>query len=60
VRRLPGRDEAGVYRWLGKVLSVLTNGEFDGYGCDSAPDARSRRACLQGAAESNEPLVTFS
>jgi hypothetical protein len=56
----PAGTRQACYRWLGKVLSVLTNGEFDGYGCDSAPDAHARRACLQGAGESDEPLVTFS
>jgi hypothetical protein len=56
----PPGAEFACYRWLGKVLAVLTNGEFEGYGCGAAPDARTRRACLQGVAESGEPLVTFS
>ena len=48
------------YRWLGKVMSVLTDGAFEQYGCGSAPDAQRRRACEQGAGEIDEPLVTFS
>ena len=56
----PPATELACYRWLGKVMAVLTNGEFEAYGCDAAPDQRTRRACLQGAAEIDEPLVTFS
>jgi hypothetical protein len=56
----PPEPELACYRWLGKVMAVLTNGAFEGYGCDAAPDARTRRACLQGVAEIDEPLVTFS
>lgn len=48
------------YRWLGKVLAVLTNGDFERFGCPAAPTARARRACVRGAGEIEEPLVTFS
>jgi hypothetical protein len=48
------------YRWLGKVLAVLTDGEFEQYGCESLADGPARRACLRGAGEIDEPLVTFS
>ena len=56
----PAETRLACYRWLGKVLVVLTNGEFERYGCPAAPDARARRACVRGANESDEPLVTFS
>ena len=56
----PAATRLECYRWLGKVLAVLTNGEFEQYGCGSAPDAGARRACVQGAGELDEPLVTFS
>jgi hypothetical protein len=48
------------YRWLGKVLAVLTNGAFEQYGCGSVRNENSRRACVQGAGEMDDPLVTFS
>lgn len=48
------------YRWLGKVLSVLTNGEFEQLGCPAAPNERARRACVRGARASDEALETFS
>lgn len=63
IRRCDGFPrETGLacYRWLGKVLAVLTNGEFEQFGCEALPDAGSRRACVQGAGEIDEPLVTFS
>lgn len=56
----PGATRLECYRWLGKVLAVLTNGAFEQYGCGSVPGARSRRACVEGAGEIDEPLVTFS
>ena len=48
------------YRWLGKTLSVLTDGEFGGAaGCGAlAPEAR--RQCEAGARTMDDALVTFS
>jgi hypothetical protein len=45
------------YRWLGKVLAVLTDGEFGRTGC---PRVRGRRECEAGARSMDEALVTFS
>jgi hypothetical protein len=56
----PPATRLDCYRWLGKVLAVLTNGEFEQVGCRAIPDALSRAACIQGAGELDEPLVTFS
>ena len=56
----PPATRLDCYRWLGKVLAVLTNGEFEQVGCRAIPDALSRAACVQGAGEIDEPLVTFS
>jgi hypothetical protein len=56
----PGATRLECYRWLGKTLAVLTNGQFEQYGCGSVANARARRACVQGAGEIDEPLVTFS
>jgi hypothetical protein len=54
----PARLEC--YRWLGKVLAVLTNGEFEHFGCPAAPSVPARRACVEGVRRSDEPLETFS
>jgi hypothetical protein len=35
----PGATRLECYRWLGKTLAVLTNGEFEQYGCGSVADA---------------------
>jgi len=56
----PGGTGLECDRWLGKVLSVLTNGEFEQFGCPAAASERSRRACVQGARASDEALETFS
>jgi len=48
------------YRWLGKVLAVMTNGEFESFGCPPVPEARPRNACIDGARSYEGPLVTFS
>jgi hypothetical protein len=58
--RFPATTRLECYRWLGKVLAVLTNGEFEQYGCGSVTNAGARRACIQGAGEMEDPLVTFS
>lgn len=51
---------AACYRWLGKTLAVVTDGEFARAGCPQleAPDAR--RLCDAGARSMDEALVTFS
>jgi hypothetical protein len=47
------------YRWLGKTLSVITDGRFGETGCPQlVPDAAT--FCAEGAALIDEPLVTFS
>ena len=47
------------YRWLGKVLTVVTDGRFARTGC-ARLDADARRACEEGARTVDEPLETFS
>ncbi len=56
----PGATRLECYRWLGKVSAVLTDGAFKQFGCRAVPDKRSRRACVQGTRQIDEPLVTFS
>ena len=56
----PEPTRLACYHWLGKVLAVMTNGEFESFGCAAVPEARSRNACLEGARSYEEPLVTFS
>ena len=50
----------GCYRWLGKTAAVLTDGEFETGGCPLLPQEDARNACIAGAREMDEPLVTFS
>jgi hypothetical protein len=47
------------YRWLGKTLAVLTDGEFGRTGCAQLGEA-ARRECEAGARRIEDPLVTFS
>ena len=55
-----GPTRAGCYRWLGKTLAVLTDGDFRRAGCPRLHDASARRQCRTGAARMDEALVTFS
>jgi hypothetical protein len=51
---------AACYRWLGKTLAVLTNGDFERAGCPRLTAADARRQCSAGARSMHEALVTFS
>ncbi len=57
--RHAGAPWAECYRWLGKVLTVITDGRFAREGC---PRLRgdARRSCERGAGELEGALVTFS
>jgi hypothetical protein len=48
------------YRWLGKTLTVLTDGVFEQEGCPRLAGRDARRHCRAGARSVNEALVTFS
>jgi hypothetical protein len=48
------------YRWLGKTLAVLTDGEFGEAGCPQLRDSKARRDCRAGARQVDDALVTFS
>jgi hypothetical protein len=54
-----GATRAACYRWLGKTLAVVTDGEFGRAGCPRLAEG-ARRACAAGARRIDEPLVTFS
>jgi hypothetical protein len=56
----PGQTKLACYRWLGKVLAVLTDGAFEEFGCRSLPAAPARRACGEGVRAMNGALETFS
>jgi hypothetical protein len=56
----PEETQLACYRWLGKVLAVLTDGAFEEFGCRSLPAAPARRACVQGVRSMNGALETFS
>jgi hypothetical protein len=47
------------YRWLGKALTVVTDGRFADDGCP-ALEPVAARACAEGARSAEEPLETFS
>jgi hypothetical protein len=48
------------YRWFGKALAVLTNGDFGRLGCRRLKDPGAAPACVEGARQINDALVTFS
>jgi len=48
------------YRWLGKVLGVISDGAFRTDGCPQLSPAAARRACVAGVNSMDGPLVTFS
>lgn len=54
---LRGRVATGCYEWLGKVLEVISDGDFSRSGC---PQVAEEQACLRGARSSDGALVTFS
>jgi hypothetical protein len=56
----PGETATQCYRWLGKVVAVLTDGEFERTGCPQLPTPAAREACIAGARTMDEALVTFS
>jgi hypothetical protein len=55
-----GTARAACFRWLGKTLAVLTDGEFARVGCPRLDPARARRQCRAGAETMEAALVTFS
>jgi hypothetical protein len=57
--RFAGSTRTGCYEWLGKTISVVTNGSFRRDGCTKL-SATARTACVAGARSMNGPLVTFS
>ena len=58
--RFAAAARGACYRWLGKALAVLTDGEFGRTGCPQLAGAAARRECEAGARTIDEPLVTFS
>jgi hypothetical protein len=59
-KRFADAARSACYRWLGKALAVVTDGEFARSGCPRLGDAAARRACAEGASTMEDPLVTFS
>jgi hypothetical protein len=48
------------YRWLGKVLGVLSDGAIRTEACPKLSPVAARRACVAGVKSMEGPLVTFS
>jgi hypothetical protein len=57
--RIEGSARGDCYDWLGRTLSVVTNGAFRRDGCTKL-DTTARNACVAGATRMNAALVTFS
>ena len=57
--RFASGARAACYRWLGKALTVVTDGRFAREGCGTLEPAAAR-ACAEGARTIEEPLETFS
>jgi hypothetical protein len=55
-----GALRAACFRWLGKTLAVLTDGEFARSCCPRLAPARARERCRAGARRMDDALVTFS
>jgi hypothetical protein len=58
--RFAGKARSACYRWLGKALAVVTDGEFGREGCPRLRAGEPRRECEAGARSMEEALVTFS
>jgi hypothetical protein len=58
--RFPVAARAPCYRWLGKALTVLTDGRFGRQGCSRLRAPVARRQCEVGARSMEGALVTFS
>jgi hypothetical protein len=58
--RFDGGARTACYRWLGKTLAVITDGEFARAGCPRLRPAAARSECEAGARTIDEALVTFS
>lgn len=59
-RRFGQAARGACYRWLGKALAVVTDGEFERTGCPRLAGAGARRECEAGARSMDEALETFS
>jgi hypothetical protein len=57
--RFDAAARAACYRWLGKTLAVVTDGEFGRTGCPRLR-ADARAHCRAGARSMDDALVTFS
>jgi hypothetical protein len=58
-RTMPAAAVAECYEWLGRALSVVSNGRFDGHGCARLTGS-ARTSCRAGVAETRAPLITFA
>lgn len=58
--RFAAGARAACYRWLGKALAVVTDGDFGRKGCPRLRPALARQECVEGARRMEEALVTFS
>ncbi|HEX4929549.1 MAG TPA: hypothetical protein VFV62_02490 [Gaiellaceae bacterium] len=55
----PAGPRGACYRWLGKTVTVVTDGAFARSGCPRL-EGEARRECAAGARSVDDALVTFS
>ena len=55
---LSGTARGACYRWLGKTITVITDGTFARLGCPNLTGA-ARMECAAGARSADDALVTF-
>ena len=58
--RFAAAARGACFQWLGKALTVLTDGDFEADGCPRLRSAAARRECVAGARTMQQALVTFS
>jgi len=58
-RSFPRAAQGDCYEWLGRALSVVSNGVFAARGCPQLPGTAAAR-CRAGAGTTGAPLVTFA
>ena len=58
--RFAAATRAACYRWVGKTLAVVTDGEVARSGCPQLAAPEARRDCEAGARSMDDALVTFS
>jgi hypothetical protein len=54
------RAQHACYEWIGRTLTVVTDGRFRSSGCERLRYLATRSTCADGGRHMGDPLVTFS